>query len=212
MVWKNKKNFWNIFLILLLANGAGFALGKCWLEGPSWAKIKVCDLEDSFDDLVHKGKDHLDELLKPVCAVPYKNYVRSVAASCLTSRGDDMDIGEVKNILVNAGFFLESDFSGVSFRFCSLIDYFASGMTPIPSLVLISADYQNTPARSLVPMIAHEMTHVVQMRDMGFEEFSCFYSQEILDKGSAAFYEKNSLEKEAYETQADVESFLGLWH
>jgi hypothetical protein len=58
-------------------------------------------------------------------------------------------------------------------------------MVPLPNLILIRATYRDL-EKDRWALIAHEMVHIKQIRHMGFDEFACYYSSELIKKGVVA--------------------------
>lgn len=152
-----------------------------------------------------------DALLRPVCSKVFQAYTSSVAGACLFEKNSPgFRNVRVENFLIQQGFFSPSDFSGVSFMFCDIIKHGASGIVPLPNLVLIQLGYRDAALDVMAPLIAHEMVHIKQIRSWGWDDFACYYSEQISRRGSAAFLEKNKIEGQAYEIENLVKERLSL--
>lgn len=154
---------------------------------------------DAGKKLVNDAIKRLESIITAACAKPFISYTSAVAASCIVSSGTNTyRNARAEDWLVKHGFFKKSDFTGVTFSFCQSISSQASGMVPLPDLVLLDPALRNGPKIFLWDVIAHEMTHIKQIRQKGFSKFACEYSAQIAKLGAAASGDRNPIEREAY--------------
>ena len=174
----------------------------CSLQMPTADDLIPQELKDSLSQV----QEDWANLVNSVCAVPFIVYTNGVYASTVGS--PSYTNYRVKSFLVEKGFFNSSDFNNVTILFSSSLAGQAEGMVPAPNTILIDSACRNSSLSKLIPLIAHEMVHVLQIRRMGYERFACTYSENITRLGDAAFYERNPIEREAYELQRSVDQVI----
>jgi len=131
-------------------------------------------------------------------------YTTTVFGVCAVDDGSTPkgNIPDAINLLVKSCVFPRSDFNNVEFKWCTPLKAGASAMVPFPDKIVISRDLRFSDASTLARLIAHEMIHIRQIRNLGFDTFACQYSGEIVSmKGTscnAARTSGNFLECAAY--------------
>jgi hypothetical protein len=125
-------------------------------------------------------------------------------------------LNQVKNLLLNkTNLFTKTEFDQIHIEWCQIkisipgySNSIVSGMVPRPNEILLNIDdsdiYSNT--HKLAVVLAHEVHHVRQINDWGYEVFDCLYANEILFGNG--FEENNWIEKDAYNFEREVESNL----
>lgn len=88
-------------------------------------------------------------------------------------------------------------------------------MVPVPNVILLSRDYRFLSADELAPLIGHEMVHIKQIREKGFDKFACQYFGEVVsgngtkcEPAQGYIVKQNFLECEAYNYQRKIIGFI----
>lgn len=135
-------------------------------------------------------------------------YTGSIEAFCandilsMNERGNRL-IEEAKRLLDRKEVFQLWDFKDIEIRFCTYLGDFAGGMVPSSNKILVNGDYLNKSASQLAVLLAHEMIHIQQHERWSSIGFACRYQEELWS--GHGFRERNSIEKEAYDFDAEVE-------
>lgn len=146
---------------------------------------------------------HLD----PLCGGPFNAYVSAVKDACNTGgeANTSINVQGAWHILWTSGFFQQHEVNGVSIRWCNLAGR-ASGMVPDRDLILLDHGYRHHSSYDIAPLLAHEMLHVRQIRNMGTDNFKCSYSKELT--AGRGMGDGNYLEREAYDLERRVRQTL----
>ena len=105
---------------------------------------------------------------------------------------------------------LVSEFAlvGVSVKFCPLTH--GLGLVRQSNEILIDDGLRLGSRETLAEVIAHELAHITQMRELGEDRFKCSYIKELLNCG--CMDKHHVLEAPAYAVQTKVRDFLlGVW-
>ena len=172
-------------------------------------KVKNKTIKAPFERVLEDTEKLLQKLGKGFCNGPYRSITQPIVAACANyhRRMDKRTlIKKAKDLLIDKGYFTESDFSNVKIRWCPLVGDTA-GMVPDRNKLLIDVSYMDDSPRDIAPVIAHEMVHVHQYIKLGTEKFKCQYTEKFLRCGGCQDG-KHSLEKEAYDFEEKVRNNL----
>ncbi len=117
--------------------------------------------------------------------------------SPLQAKREDAEIELAKAQLVQSGLVGAEEFAGVSIRWCQG-DFNGHGITPDSEQILLNQVLLENPW-TIAPMIAHEMTHIRQLRRMGTNNFKCDYATKMIACGCQD--RRHALENEAMNFQ-----------
>lgn len=135
------------------------------------------------------------------CTAAFDVVVSSVQTTCSgfgsqsTAGADAVKIESAKNKLTGLGILSQSDFQGVSIRWCNG-SFNGGGITPSNNQIILSAELKDS-SIATATTIAHEMQHIFQYRRMGSGPFKCQYSQQFTRCGFCQD-DRHPLENEAY--------------
>lgn len=149
------------------------------------------------------------EVLENICASKFEVWTTRMVAGCKLTSGFSSQkppIKEATDLLISKGYFSQSEFEGVEFQFCNLPA--GSGLAPNGKQVFLTQEARSWTSAQLAKLVAHEMHHIRQYREMGYNKFACDYVQQIL-KGNGTQC-NNSLEKPAYDFECSVGKSLGF--
>jgi hypothetical protein len=111
--------------------------------------------------------------------------------------------------LIDAGFFTRADFAEIAIEWCPLTR--ATGFTPDATRIFIDAGLKDGGVDLIAEVLAHEMIHVQQFREIGARGFKCDYINAFLSCGGCQD-RAHELEAEAYGFQDTArEHFLRQW-
>ncbi len=189
--------------------------------------VKELDITNKNSGIRGLGRDidptslrNWEQLANSVCAKPFQILTTTTFSACVIDNGNSGtgNINRAIELLVEKEFYKRDDFSGVQFFWCTPLGEVAelavAGMVPVPNVILLSRDYRHKSAFDLVPLIGHEMVHIKQIREKGFDKFACQYSGEILSKSDRTGCDKRSsdkgnfLECEAYSFEDKITSSI----
>lgn len=230
-----QKNCWSVLTAgLLLFATSAYASDLCKALGtcnsvPDLAPVisRPCEAIGTCIEIVHFPT--LSEITNAVCAKPFQAYATTVYNQCVNDNdGANSIFTSSRNvqlaaaILTDMGIYSRSDFEGVTVTFCGAISGgYAAGMVPSPGQILLERDLKNTPPLNdawaydnssdpsgggITATLAHEMVHIKQIRNNGYDGFACGYSGEMLKHGGSG--EGNTFEKEAYDKARQVNNLL----
>jgi hypothetical protein len=132
-------------------------------------------------------------------ALVFDNLNGAVIAACSNWDGrldDQHSIDRAVQRTIQLGVLTPSDYAGVQIRWCNLIT--GEGVAPRHSRVYLHTDMKAAPFNELVALVAHELFHIKQYREMGDARFGCEYSREYVRCGRCQD-RNNALERPAYE-------------
>ena len=132
------------------------------------------------------------------CNYVYKTITSAVIAQCSNWNGrlDDQDlIRNAIDSLISSGLFRREEFDDVQIRWCPLIN--ANGIAPEHDRIYLNISAKSDNPTNIAALLAHEMVHIRQYRDMGADKFKCEYSRKYLECGGCQD-DRHTLEREAY--------------
>ena len=139
--------------------------------------------------------------------LPVRVFLDNADALCETETVTDDDMAIIsagKNILIEKGYFTESDFQGRTIKICPLL---GGGVTVSAQTMIIDDGYRTRSPLEVASIVAHEMYHAVyQYEELGLNTFSCLYRSE-LEMGNG-LGRGNAMEDPAYEFQDAVNKCL----
>jgi hypothetical protein len=137
------------------------------------------------------------------CMDEFARITAEMEALCRVTTGfqaRDSNLDGAKQILVALGAFSETEFQNIAIRFCNLPG--GDGFTPNPNKILLSDRLYSADPRHLAAILAHEMHHIRQHREWGYQKFACRYGQQLFQ--GHGFRERNDVERPAYEFEEAI--------
>lgn len=185
-------------IINLVAPGLGTALDEAHDE-----------FKDRFDFYMEFEQALTNAIRDPItaaCTVPFEVISKSVNAACSNwdHRLENQDmIQKAVEVLVQNNIIPAYEFEGVQIRWCPLpyipnLDINTEGITPDNGRIYLDTGYRNNSLIDQAVLIAHEMTHIRQFRNLGTTDFKCEYSLDLIKCGGCQD-ENHALEREAYD-------------
>ena len=162
---------------------------------------KVKDTLPPYKIIEEAGSKAVRDLTAAVCGRPFESIVAAPIVQCSNWDGrlDDQDIiKDAMGDLVQAKLNSAGDFSNIQIRWCPSIN--GGGLTPSSNKIYLDPSYKNKGRVVVGALLAHEMTHIKQFRDMGEDQFKCAYSIAYTNCGGCQD-RNHPLEAQAYAVQ-----------
>ncbi len=187
-----------------LDSGGGLSINKPFDSGGGLSINKPFDGHGEIDKLI------AGLTLKP-CALTFNSAVEGIGVYAgqrsFTPAGSERQFDDAKNVLIATGLYTSRDLAGVSIRYCRLT---GTGFTYDRDKICLNSSVGNDPY-TLAHTLAHEMFHVMQIRNFGTDKFKCAYVQ-AMTKCGFCVDRRNALEIPAYEFEERAEPALDYYY
>lgn len=201
-------------IINLVAPGAGTALDE--------AHDEFKDRFDFYKEFEEGLTNAIRDPITAACTVPFEVITKFVNAACSNwdHRLENQDIiQEAVELLVQNNIIPAYEFEGIQIRWCPLpyipnLNINTEGITPDSGRIYLDTGNRNNSLINQAALIAHEMTHIRQFRNLGTTEFKCAYSSALIECGGCQD-EDHPFEREAIDFAETVEqqlTYVGNFH
>ena len=167
----------------------------------------ACDYSCSWTDPSCPGKKEACQASVNAFAVLTQPVIAACANDPNRMAGRDL-VDEALLMLALYDIYEYSDFAGVEIRFCAFLGPFAGAFVPEPELIIVNSDYSfGTTPGFLAEVLAHEMYHVQQWRNDGYNNFACNYAANVASGYGTG--RLNALEAPAYAFEDKAIAIMG---
>lgn len=164
------------------------------------AHAELKNLIPPYGAIEEQGSELVRRQFLFICESAYQAVTQPLIAYC-SNYGDRLHDGQnilnAVSALEQTGLFRSEEFNGVDIRVCP-IGTGAEGIAPDSGRIYVQPEDASGDPVSLGSLLAHEMTHIRQYRNLGPDRFKCAYSQAYVGCGFCQD-DSNSFEREAYD-------------
>lgn len=164
----------------------------------------IKDRNKIYKQIEEGSSKFVRDQFRPLCTAPFQAITNWTIARCANWPGrtnNSWMLNDAKELLIDSGVFSSSDFRGIDIRWCPLSG--AHGMAPDRGKILIDTPFMHGSIEELSIVLAHEMKHIQQYRQMGTDNFKCRYSRLYVECGGCQD-SRHPLEREAYDFEESV--------